>query len=358
MVIVLRDGATPAEHAEFLRAMRLAGIVPVPRLVHCGVGTVVCVEQGAANSTLRRRLATLPMVERIVDLTTSYQLASKTLQPERTLVRVGSTIIGGADPVVIAGPCAVESEAQIVAAALAVRQAGARLLRGGAFKPRTSPYSFQGLGREGLRLLARAREESGLPFVTEVMEPALVEAVAEVADVVQVGSRNMQNFPLLRAVGRCGRPVLLKRGFASTVEEWLLAAEYVLAEGNRDVMLCERGVRGFDPATRNVLDLACVPLLRRLTHLPILVDPSHGTGRRELVVAMGTAAIAAGADGLLVEVHPEPDRALSDASQTIDPIALNHLMRQVHAVANVLHDQRIDEETPLATPLAWGSERW
>jgi 3-deoxy-7-phosphoheptulonate synthase len=210
------------------------------------------------------------------------------------------------------------------------------MLRGGVFKPRTSPYSFQGMGLEGLKLLARAGRASGLPVVTEVMEPALVEPVAALADVLQVGSRNMQNFALLRAVGRSRRPVLLKRGFASTLEEWLLAAEYVLAEGNADVILCERGIRGFDPQTRNVLDLACVPLLRTLTHLPIIVDPSHATGRADLVTPMGVAAIAAGADGLMVEMHPHPETALSDAEQAIGPDELRHLVAQTRAVRSAL----------------------
>ncbi len=222
------------------------------------------------------------------------------------------------------------AEAQIIESALAAREAGAQLLRGGVFKPRTSPYSFQGLGLDGLPLLARARAESGLPVVTEVMEPGLVEPVAEVADVLQIGSRNMQNFPLLRAVGRSSRPVLLKRGFAATIEEWLLAAEYILAEGNPNVMLCERGVRSFDPSTRNLLDLGCVPLLGKLTHLPVLVDPSHGVGRSDLVEPMGVAAIAAGADGLIVEMHPRPTESLSDADQAITPChaALAHRPRR------------------------------
>jgi 3-deoxy-7-phosphoheptulonate synthase len=244
--------------------------------------------------------------------------------------------LGGAQPIVIAGPCAVESEAQILEAASAARAAGARLLRGGAFKPRTSPYSFQGLGLPGLRALAHAGRETGLPVVTEVMEPGMVETVAEYADVLQVGSRNMQNFPLLRAVGQARRPVLLKRGFAATIEEWLLAAEYILLEGNTQVILCERGVRGFDPHTRNLLDLAAIPLLAQLTHLPVLVDPSHATGRADLVVPMGVAAIAAGADGLLVEMHPQPEAALSDAEQAITPAQLATLIAQANSVRAAL----------------------
>jgi 3-deoxy-7-phosphoheptulonate synthase len=252
-------------------------------------------------------------------------------------VRVGDAVIGAGRPVVIAGPCSVEGESQIIAAALAAREAGAQLLRGGVFKPRTSPYSFQGLGLDGLPLLARARAESGLPIVTEVMEPALVGPVAEVADVLQIGSRNMQNFPLLRAAGHANRPVLLKRGFAATIEEWLLAAEYILAAGNPNVMLCERGVRSFDPSTRNLLDLSCVPLLATLTHLPVLVDPSHGVGRSDLVEAMSVAAVAAGADGLLIEMHPHPTQSLTDAEQAISPQTLRSLIERADRVYAALH---------------------
>jgi 3-deoxy-7-phosphoheptulonate synthase len=212
------------------------------------------------------------------------------------------------------------------------------MLRGGAFKPRTSPYTFQGLGLPGVQLLARAGAEAGLPIVTEVMDPQLVPDVAELADLLQVGSRNMQNFPLLRAVGRSKRPVLLKRGFAATIEEWLLAAEYILAEGNQNVILCERGVRSFDSETRNILDLSCVPLLATLTHLPVLIDPSHATGRRDLVVPMGVAAIAAGADGLLVEMHPHPDEALSDGEQSITPAMLSLLVSQTRLVRSALSE--------------------
>ena len=252
-------------------------------------------------------------------------------------MRVGNAVIGAGHPVVIAGPCSVEGESQIIEAALAAREAGAQLLRGGAFKPRTSPYSFQGLGLDGLPLLARARAESGLPIVTEVMEPALVGPVAEVADVLQIGSRNMQNFPLLRAAGHANRPVLLKRGFAATIEEWLLAAEYILAAGNPNVMLCERGVRSFDPSTRNLLDLSCVPLLATLTHLPVLVDPSHGVGRGDLVEAMSVAAVAAGADGLLIEMHPHPTQSLTDAEQAISPQTLRSLIDRADRVYAALH---------------------
>jgi 3-deoxy-7-phosphoheptulonate synthase len=256
-------------------------------------------------------------------------------------VTVGEVQIGGPRPVLIGGPCSVEDREQILASAAAVKAAGAQILRGGAFKPRTSPYQFQGLGIEALHLLAQAREQIGLPVITEVMEPALVETVARFADILQIGSRNMCNYPLLQAAARnrYGRPILLKRGMAATIDEWLCAAEYILLAGNPNVILCERGVRSFDVCdTRNLLDLTCIPLLRELTHLPVLVDPSHGTGRRSLVTAMARAAIACGADGLMVEVHPSPDDALSDAAQTIDTETFAALCREVRIVHAALQE--------------------
>lgn len=298
---------------------------------------MITVTRDGASPDERSQLAFSARPENAPAFSTPYRLASRAAHPEKTIVYVGDVRIGAGRPVVIAGPCSVEGEAQIIEAALASKAAGAQLLRGGVFKPRTSPYSFQGLGLDGLPMLARARDESGLPIVTEVMEPAMVEPVAEVADVLQVGSRNMQNFPLLRAIGRTGRAVLLKRGFAATIEEWLLAAEYILAEGNSQVMLCERGVRSFDPSTRNLLDLTCVPLLGKLTHLPVLVDPSHGVGRSDLVETMGVAAIAAGADGLIVEAHPHPTESLSDADQAITPETLRSLVDRADRVYQALH---------------------
>ncbi len=298
---------------------------------------MITVTRDGASPDERSQLAMSARSEDAPAFSAPYRLASRAAHPEKTVVRVGDARIGAGRPVVIAGPCSVEGEAQIIEAALASKAAGAQLLRGGVFKPRTSPYSFQGLGLDGLPMLARARAESGLPIVTEVMEPAMVEPVAEVADVLQVGSRNMQNFPLLKAIGRSGRAVLLKRGFAATIEEWLLAAEYILSEGNSQVMLCERGVRSFDPSTRNLLDLSCVPLLSKLTHLPVLVDPSHGVGRSDLVETMGVAAIAAGADGLIVEAHPHPSESLSDADQAISPETLRILIDRADRVYQALH---------------------
>ena len=266
----------------------------------------------------------------------AYRLAQRHASMPRTRVLVGAATIGGPVPVVIGGPCSVESEEQLLATAHSVRAAGGEILRGGAFKPRTSPYAFSGLGEEGLRLLAYAREVTGLPVVTEVIDPADVDLVCRYADMLQVGSRNMQNYPLLRAVGRAPLPVLLKRGMAATIEEWLLAAEYILAAGNGQVVLCERGVRGIDPTLRNQLDLSAVPLLHELTHLPVLVDPSHATGRRSLILPISLAAVAAGADGLIIEVQPDPDRALSDAAQTIDPAAFAVIVRGVRDVAGAV----------------------
>jgi 3-deoxy-7-phosphoheptulonate synthase len=287
---------------------------------------------GGGTATLAAALGVLPGVTTVTAAMARYPLGSRAFRPDKSVVRVGEAVIGGPAPVIMAGPCAVESESQLLATAHAVRAAGAHVLRGGAYKPRTSPYSFQGLGEEGLRLLARARAETGLPIITEVMEPGLVGLVAEYADILQIGSRNMQNYPLLRAVGRSGQPVMVKRGLAATVDEWLQAAEYVLAEGNQQVILCERGVRGFDPAVRHTLDLAAVPLAQSLSHLPVIVDPSQGTGRRALIRAMSLAGLAAGADGLLIEVHVAPDEALCDGDQSITPAELQEITARAAAL--------------------------
>ncbi|MCM8747890.1 3-deoxy-7-phosphoheptulonate synthase [Thermomicrobiaceae bacterium CFH 74404] len=273
-----------------------------------------------------------PGVEQVVQTDRAYKLAAREVRPAGTVVRVGEVAFGGPEPVIIAGPCTVEDRDQLLRTAEAVRRAGASMLRGGAFKPRTSPYSFQGLGETGLELLAEARALTGLPVVTEVLDTEHVELVAEYADMLQIGSRNMMNFALLRRVAATGKPVLLKRGFAATIEEWLLSAEYLLAGGNDQIVLCERGVRGFDTATRFTLDLNAVPLVRQLSHLPVIVDPSHGTGRRELVPPMSLAAVAAGAHGLIIEVHPEPEQALVDGRQTITPETLADLVRRVRAL--------------------------
>ncbi len=275
-------------------------------------------------------------VERVVPVLRPFKLASREFHPQDTVVKVNGVRIGGDEIVVMAGPCAVENRDQILEAARAVKGAGAKVLRGGAFKPRTSPYSFQGLGVEGLRLLAAAREETGLPVVTEVMAPEMVPLVSTYADILQIGARNMQNYALLHAVGEAQRPVLLKRGMMSTIEELLMAAEYILSHGNERIVLCERGIRTFEPYTRNTVDINAVPLLKQLTHLPVVVDPSHGTGKWELVGPVSKAAIAAGADGLIIEVHPHPEEALSDGAQSLKPARFAALMQELRPVAEAV----------------------
>lgn len=277
----------------------------------------------------REAFSHLPGIHEILQITKPFKLASREFQPRNTVVDVGGVAIGGEDPVVMAGPCSVENEAMLLETARFVASNGARILRGGAFKPRTSPYSFQGLGEAGLMMLAAARAETGLRVVSEVVTPADVEMVARHVDMLQVGTRNMQNYALLQEVGRSGKPVLLKRGMSSTVEEWLLAAEYVLSRGNRDVVLCERGIRTFETSTRFTLDLNSVPLVRELSHLPVVVDPSQGTGRWSLVRPMSLAAVAAGAHGLIIEVHPAPNEALSDGAQSLDFENFGRLMREL-----------------------------
>lgn len=264
---------------------------------------------------------------------TPYKLASRTCRPQRTVVSMGDVRVGGDEVIVMAGPCAVESEPQIRAAAAAVKRAGAKVLRGGAFKPRSSPYSFQGLGEEALRLLRWAADEHSLVTVSEVMDVSQVETVARYCDILQVGARNMQNFTLLRDLGQIRKPVLLKRGISATIEEWLLSAEYVLAGGNPDVILCERGIRTFENYTRNTLDISAIPAIKALSHLPIIADPSHGTGRRDNVAPMARAAVAAGADGLIIEVHCDPDHALSDGAQSLHPAQFDRLMAELRIIA-------------------------
>ncbi|NLF14194.1 MAG: 3-deoxy-7-phosphoheptulonate synthase [Anaerolineaceae bacterium] len=284
----------------------------------------------------REQLERLDGVDRAVPVLRPFKLSSRDFHPQDTVVPINGVAVGGKKLMIMAGPCAVEDEAQILAAARAVREAGAHMLRGGAFKPRSSPYSFQGLGEEGLKLLALAREETGLPVVTEVIAPEQVSLVAAYADVLQIGARNMQNYALLHAVGESQRPVLLKRGMMSTVEELLMSAEYILSHGNDRIILCERGIRTFEKYTRNTLDINAVPLLKQLTHLPVVVDPSHATGKWELVAATSRAAVAAGADGLIVEVHPHPEQALSDGAQSLKPEVFQRLMEQVRAVAGAV----------------------
>jgi 3-deoxy-7-phosphoheptulonate synthase len=292
------------------------------------------------DEKLSDEFVAMPGVASVARPSRAYRLSSQEFREEPTIVKVRDAVIGGGSLTLMAGPCSIESREQLFEVAAGVAAAGATLLRGGAFKPRTSPYAFQGLGLEGLRLLAEARERTGLPIITEVMEPAQVDMVAEFADVLQIGTRNMQNFSLLNAVGRTRMPVMLKRGLSGTIEEWLLAAEYILAAGNRQVILCERGIRTFETAARNTLDLNAVPILRRLTHLPVIVDPSHATGKRWMVAPMSYAGVAAGADGIMVEVHPKPEEAWSDGEQSLTLPMFSRLageLRTIHAVVSPMH---------------------
>jgi 3-deoxy-7-phosphoheptulonate synthase len=286
-------------------------------------------------------LEATPGVERAVRISAPYKFVSKEFKQERSRIRVNGSEIGGDEFVVMAGPCSVENEKQILETAEAVAAAGARVLRGGAFKPRTSPYDFQGLALEGLKLLAKAREATGLAIVTEVMSEGDVDQVAEYADVMQVGARNMQNFSLLKALGKCRRPVLLKRGMSSTIKELLMSAEYVTAHGNPNVILCERGIRTFETATRNTCDIAAVPVLSELTHLPVIVDPSHATGKRSLVPAVSRAAVAIGADGLIVEVHPRPEKAMSDGAQSLRTEQFAAMMRDLEPYIRLWKESRV-----------------
>jgi 3-deoxy-7-phosphoheptulonate synthase len=334
MLIVMQHSAAPAEIQRVVETIEAMGYQarPIPGAQRTAIGLVG--NDGRVDAT---RLAALDGVKEILHVTQPYKQVSREWKPESTVVELpGGVRIGGGELVVIAGPCSVESERQILAAAHLVRDHGGTLLRGGAFKPRTSPYAFQGLGEPGLRLLARARADTGLPIVTEALDTETVDLVAQYADVIQIGARNMQNFPLLKKVGRSGRPVLLKRGMAATITELLLSAEYLLAEGNHDVILCERGIRSFDPSTRNVFDLSAIPVVKELSHLPIVADPSPGTGRRSKVPPMARAAVAAGADGVLVEVHPQPDRALSDGEQSLFPEQFVQMMHEIAAVAEAV----------------------
>ncbi len=337
MIIVMRQGAADHEVARVCDRIRECGLEP-----HVSRGTERTII-GVIGDEARIReqpLEAMPGVERVMSVVKPYRLASLGSKPQGTRVVVGPVRageppleFGGPRVLVIAGPCSIENREMLFDLAAAARAAGALLLRAGAFKPRTSPYAFQGLGVEGLRLLREVRAEVGVPVVTEVMDPRDVELVAEVADVLQIGARNMQNFTLLKAAGRSGRPVLLKRGLANTIEELLMSAEYVLAQGNPNVILCERGIRTFERATRNTLDLSAVPVLHRETHLPVVVDPSHGTGHWDLVAPMARAAVAAGADGIMVEIHRCPERALSDGEQALLPETFEQLMRQIAGVA-------------------------
>jgi 3-deoxy-7-phosphoheptulonate synthase len=334
MLVVMQHGATAAQIDGVVRTIEEMGYQarPMPGAQRTAVGLV-----GNDGRVDASRIEALEGVAQVIHVSQPYKQVSREWRPENTIVTIAPGVsFGGTEIPIIAGPCSVESEEQIIAAARAVRDAGAVALRGGAFKPRSSPYAFQGLGRKGLELLALAREETGLAIVTEAMDDEGAHLVAEYADCIQIGARNMQNYSLLRSVGRIGKPVLLKRGLAATINDLLLSAEYILAEGNSEVVLCERGVRSFDPAARNMFDLTAVPIVHKLSHLPIIADPSHGTGLRDKVTPMARAAVAAGADGVMVEVHPTPERALSDGGQSLYPDQFASLVRELRAIAGAI----------------------
>lgn len=293
----------------------------------------------ARKSNLKEKLETMGAVEKVVLISDPYKLTSWNFKQEKTVVDLGDGVkVGGPELTVMAGPCSVESREQIIETAKIVKAGGAKILRGGAFKPRTSPYSFQGLGEEGLKLMAAAREETGLKIVTELMDIEHIDVVCKYADIIQIGARNMKNYSLLKAIGKLDKPVMLKRGMAATIKEWLLSAEYIMNNGNHDVILCERGVRTFGEETRNTMDLSSIPLVQQLSHLPVIADPSHGTGRWELVTPVARAAVAVGADGIMVEVHPDPQNALSDGPQSLKPKNFNLMMDEINAISKSLHN--------------------
>ncbi len=333
MLVVMRQDAQAAEIEGVVRAIEARGFKahPIPGAQRTAIG--VTGNKGALEAPA---FESLPGVLEVIRVSHAYKLVSREVKPETTVVDIGGVRIGGPELVIVAGPCAVESLEQMLEVARRVKQAGAQLLRGGAFKPRTSPYSFQGLGQQGLEILAQARAETGLPVVTEAVDEQSLDLVEEYADAIQIGARNMQNFSLLRRAGRARKPVLLKRGMSATLEEFLMSAEYILSEGNYQVALCERGVRTFSDFSRNTLDLSVVPAVKQLSHLPILVDPSHGTGRRDKVAPLSRAAAAVGADGLLIEVHHDPDRALSDGPQSLTPAQFAELVADLRRIAPVV----------------------
>jgi 3-deoxy-7-phosphoheptulonate synthase len=336
VIVVMKRGATPEQIAHAVRRVEQLGLKAHPIY---GTERTVIAAVGEKRDDFRQSLESTPGVAEVVPILAPYKVASREVKPESTVVRAGSLAVGNGHLGVIAGPCSVESEPQTLAAARAVKAAGATALRGGAFKPRTSPYSFQGLKEDGLKILAAARDETGLAVVTEVIGTEDVDLVARWADVLQVGARNMQNYRLLEAVGGAGKPVLLKRAPSATLDELLLAAEYILNAGNPNVMLCERGIRTFESHTRYTLPLASVPWLHERTHLPVVVDPSHGTGHASLVAPMSAAAVAAGADGLIIEVHPSPETALSDGYQSLDFDQFGQLMALCRRVAEAVGKQ-------------------
>jgi len=342
MIVVMKTGCSQDEISGVKKRIEVGGLK-----AHISEGTehTVIGVLGQVFPELRDTLELLPGVEQVIPVTKPYKLASREFHPKDTIVELNGVAIGGNEIVVMAGPCAIESEEQLLPTAHAVKAAGATVLRGGAFKPRTSPYQFRGLGESGLRILAQVGKETQMPIITEVMSPDHVDLVAKYVDILQVGARNMQNFVLLDEVGKIKKPVLLKRGLASNIQEWMLAAEYVLAQGNEQVILCERGIRTFETYTRNTMDVSAIPIIKKVSHLPIIADPSHATGKWYLVSPLALAAVAAGADGLLIEVHPNPDLALADGPQSLTFDNFRLLMAQLLPIAKARNRK-------LATPSA------
>ncbi len=339
MIVVMKREATKADIESVIQRVEAAGckVHPIIGAERTVIGVI-----GDGTAVDRRQVGRMNGVENVMPITKPYKAASREFKPQDTVFSVGGVMIGGQDLVIMAGPCAIESRSQLLEIAHACKEAGAQILRGGAYKPRTSPYSFQGLGKEGLRYLAEAREETGMPVITEVMDPATVPLVAEYADILQVGSRNMQNYTLLNAIGQSGHPVMLKRSMIGTTLEWLMCAEYILSHGNNRVMLCERGIRANETETRNTFDVNAIPVIKKLSHLPIIADPSHATGRWEYVGSAAKAAVAAGADGLMIEVHQQPDQAWSDGRQSLKPDRFQKLVEELRLVA-----QAVDRSIPL-----------
>jgi len=342
MIVVMKGGSSQDEISRVVSRIEVGGL---KAHISQGIEHTVIGVLGQAFPELRDTLELLPGVEQVIPVTKPYKLASREFHPQDTIVELNGVTIGGNEIVVMAGPCAIESEEQVLATAQAVKAAGATVLRGGAFKPRTSPYQFRGLGESGLKILAQAGKETQMPIITEVMAPNHVDLIAKYADILQIGARNMQNFVLLDEVGKTKKPVLLKRGLSSNIQEWLLAAEYILAQGNEQVILCERGIRTFESYTRNTMDVSAIPIIEKVSHLPIIADPSHATGKWYLVLPLALAAVAAGADGLLIEVHPNPDLALADGPQSLTFDNFRLLMAQLLPIAEARNRK-------LATPSA------
>ncbi|MCU0626593.1 MAG: 3-deoxy-7-phosphoheptulonate synthase [Gemmatimonadaceae bacterium] len=347
MLVLMQRDATQEQIDGVCDAIRQLGFTPLPMP---GTTRVAIGLAGDDSQVDTSHFEGMAGVGQVLYDSKPYKQVSREWQPEKTIVQIGNGVtFGGSEVPIIAGPCSVEGEQAIIDVARALKAAGAVALRGGAYKPRSSPYAFQGLGEEGLRYLAQARAETGLPIVTEAMDERQADLVARYADCVQIGTRNMSNFALLRHVGRLGKPVMLKRGMSATITEWLLAAEYIIAEGNRQIILCERGIRSFDTATRNVLDLAAVPVVQKLSHLPIIVDPSHGTGVRDKVPPMARAGVACGADGVIVEVHPQPDKAWSDGAQSLTVEQFEAMMRTLAPIAEAVGRAITGAGTAIAT---------